>query len=317
EALYRLSDSLNIIGSSRQLLTLLSKANRYAKNDRPVLITGESGVGKESLARFVHATSGRKNKEIFTINCATLTEDVIISRLFGHVKGAFTGAYRDREGIFKSADGGTLFLDEVGELSLEVQAMLLRVIQEGQYSRMGENKMWKTNVRIIAATNRDITEMVVDKKFRQDLMFRLNVLLIKVPPLRNRRSDLPLLVKYKLAELNREYGFARLMPDKQGMKVLREYRFPGNIRELFNIIERAYFSGEEDQLSFTPEMFLPVRNTIWDSNDLTLETMERKHILTVLEKCNGKVSGPGGAAKMLGLNRTTLLSRMDKLGLNP
>ncbi len=315
---YQLSDKLNIIGTSRMLVNLLERAKRFAPNDRPVLINGESGVGKESTAKFVHLNSPRHEKPMVTLNCATLTENDIISHLFGHVKGAYTGAVDNRIGLFTLANDGTLFLDEVGELSLNVQAMLLRVLQEGQFTSMGSNKVQHTNARIIAATNRDLDDMVRQKTFRQDLLYRLNVLCLEVPPLRKRIKDAHQLLDYKLSQLNQKYGMNVASPSEAEYAKLEQYEFPGNIRELFNLVERGYFSSIDGSLKLSE--YLSAGRYSEANSDLparmTLQEHEAYYIREVLEQCDWQIGGPDGAAKVLGLNRSTLNSRMKKLGIH-
>lgn len=312
---YVLTDRLNIIGTSRRLMAVLDRAERYALNDRPVLIQGESGVGKESLANYVHLNSKLRERTMVSINCATLQENTIISKLFGHVKGAFTGAYRDTEGLFSQANDSTLFLDEVGELTPQVQAMLLRVLQLGEYNRMGDGKLFRTNARVVAATNRDLSAMVAEGKFREDLRYRLDVLKLVIPSLRERRDDIPQLLRYKLAQLNLEYGLNKDMPEEADLQRLCRYAFPGNIREMFNLLERSYFSTDGVALVFPEEMFLngnapQVVNTI-----MTYQENEKHHLLRALAKCDWKISGPGGACELLDLKRGTLMAKVRKLGL--
>ncbi len=315
-SIYNLSDSLNIIGSSKALVDTLERGRNFAKSDAAVLITGESGVGKESMARFIHLNSKRKETPMITVNCATLTSSDVISQLFGHVKGAFTGAYKDREGLFALADHSSLFLDEVGELSFEAQAMLLRVVQSGEFNRMGDKKIFQTNVRLIAATNRNLREMVIQKKFREDLLYRLNVLILPIPPLRKRQSDLPQLVTYKLGQLNKQYGFNLKEPSLEDLDALQGYSFPGNIRELFNIIERAYFSGGGERLRINKQVLqFKTEDTLHNTSITALRENERNHILRALEFCEGQIGGKDGAAALLGIKRSTLNSKMKKLGI--
>ena len=312
---YQLIDELNIVGTSRRLLNTLERAERFAQNDRPVLIQGESGVGKESMAQYVHLNSARGEREMVSINCATLQENTIISKLFGHVKGAFTGAYKDTEGLFSQANDSTLFMDEVGELTPQVQAMLLRVLQLGEYNRMGDGKLFKTNARIIAATNRDLSAMVAAGDFREDLRYRLDVLKLELPPLRERRDDAPQLLRYKLNELNLKYGLSKEMPQDVHLQRLLRYPFPGNIRELFNLIERSYFSTDGPVLEFPETMFTGHVAQRYDTAPLTYQENEKRHLLRVLEHCDWKISGPGGACEVLDLKRGTLMAKMRKLGL--
>lgn len=312
---YILTDKLNIIGTSRRLIALLDQAARFALNDRPVLIQGESGVGKESIANYVHLNSKLNGREMVSINCATLQENTIISKLFGHVKGAFTGAYKDTEGLFSQANDSTLFLDEVGELTPQVQAMLLRVLQLGEYNRMGDGKLFKTNARIIAATNRDLGDMVTAGSFREDLRYRLDVLKLEVPPLRDRRQDIPQLISYKLNLLNEAYDFGKTMPEAQDMQRLLRYPFPGNIRELFNLLERSYFSTDGQALAFPTSTFAHTEDRPDTGRVLTYEENERAHLVRAMELCEWKVTGPAGACELLNLKRGTLLAKLRKLGI--
>lgn len=312
---YNIIDRLNIIGTSRRLMTVLERAERYALNNRPVLIQGESGVGKESLANYVHLNSNLRQRTMVSINCATLQENTIISKLFGHVKGAFTGAYRDAEGLFSQANDSTLFLDEVGELTPQVQAMLLRVLQSGEYNRLGEGKIFKTNARIVAATNRDLSAMVAEGTFREDLRYRLDVLKLEIPALRERRDDIPQLLHYKLTQLNREYGLNKEMPTETDLQRLCAYEFPGNIREMFNLVERSYFSTDGVALSFPRGMFLDGGHQPVTGQLMTFQENEKHHLVKALTQCDWKISGPGGACELLDLKRGTLMAKVRKYGL--
>lgn len=310
------ADRLRIVGTSRLLREVLKKADAVAASTSPVLITGETGTGKESLARYVHANGGRRNHPLFTINCGTLTENDIISNLFGHAKGAYTGAAKDRIGLFGEADGATLFLDEVGELTPFAQTKLLRVIQQGTYQRMGENKTRKCDVRLITATNRQLTRMVSKGTFREDLFYRLAVLPLKLPPLRHRRGDIPLLVEYQLAKLNAERGRKLQMPSSRQLTWLKHQRFPGNIRQLFNIVERAFIFSKGKKLNLGPETIGPVIAAPRGETDaLSFDEMASLHIRRVLDRCYWKIEGPGGAAEVLGLKPGTLRGKMRRLGI--
>lgn len=313
--MYQLTDQLNIVGTSRRLALTLERAARYALNDRPVLIQGESGAGKESLAQYVHLNSKLRDREMISINCATLQESTIISKLFGHVKGAFTGAYKDTEGLFSQANGSTLFLDEVGELTPQVQAMLLRVLQLGEYNRMGDGKLFRTDARIIAATNRDLSVMVREGTFREDLRYRLDVLKLDIPPLRERRDDIPQLLRYKLGELNLKYGMNKSFPADDHLQRLLLYPFPGNIRELFNLVERSYFSTDGPALEFPEEMVLSSGPAPSSFAPVTYQENERQHLERALAYCDWKISGPGGACELLDLKRGTLMAKLRKLGI--
>ena len=315
--LYLAADELGIVGSSRELTEVLHRALHFAATDRPLLILGETGVGKESLARLVHRLSKRRNKPFEIINCGAINDDLAGSQLFGHVRGAFTGASSDRAGLLARAEGGTVFLDEVGELSPRVQIALLRVLQNKEYSPVGSEEVKTTNVRIVAATNRNLPEMIAQKQFRRDLYHRINVLALHLPPLRKRVGDLPQLLRYRLDELNATEGLNRTLPKGDCLIRLEAYPFPGNIRELFAVIDRACFNGFDGPLAFRlgelPEDCLPVATE--DDELLTMEELQRRHIRRVLRACGGKVSGAGGVAEVLGMKRGTLLGLMGRLGL--
>ncbi|MEL7163161.1 MAG: sigma 54-interacting transcriptional regulator [Bacteroidota bacterium] len=282
--------AVGILGSSAGLNELLYRADHFARNNCPLLIFGETGVGKKSLANFVHHRSSRRQAKITHFNCATLSGELISSSLFGHAKGAFTGAYQAQSGIFAEANGGTLFLDEVGELPLEAQSMLLCVLEEGIYRRVGETKEVCTDVRIIAATNRDLRQMVAAGTFREDLYYRLDVLPLNVPPLRERRSDILPLVSEKLRCLNQEYGLGRRMPTDEDLNRVLIYSYPGNIRELFNIVERAYFSPGGERLCFPCELFGGGVSDRSASPFRTLEECQKEHIRRVVDFCDGKIA---------------------------
>jgi len=315
-SLYDICDELGIVGSSRTLIDTLTLADSYAKNSRPLLIRGETGVGKESLAHLVHRLSRLREAPFERVNCGTITDELALSGLFGHVKGAFTGAVSDYDGIFARAEGGTVFLDEVGELPIRVQAMLLRVLQDGEYMKLGGSKLLKSNVRIIAATNRDLKSMVADGTFREDLFHRLDFLRLSLPSLRDRTGDVTILVKHRLSYLNKTEFLEREMPTDEGMRMLESYHFPGNIRELFGLLERAYFDGSVGPVQVTQELL-----SISDGKGpqeiklLSFAENERRHLLRVLTHCKWKIGGKGGAAEILGLPRTTLISKMERLGL--
>jgi transcriptional regulator with GAF, ATPase, and Fis domain len=251
------------------------------------------------------------------VNCATLPANLIESELVGHERGAFTGAMERKIGRFELADGGTIFLDEIGELPVELQAKLLRVLQEGEFERLGNPKTMKVNVRVIAATNRNLEQAIQKKEFREDLYYRLNVFPIICPPLRERKEDIPLLVKHFCQKHEGKIGKKINNVSPAVMKVLMEYNWPGNIRELENIIERALILSKGDTLEYGDWLPMPKEDDIKTSSDklLPLEEMERQHIIAALEKTNWKVSGEKGAAKILGLNPTTLEARMKKMGI--
>jgi chemotaxis protein methyltransferase CheR len=305
----------NIIGRSDMLKYVLFKVEQVAATDATVMILGETGTGKELIARAIHAASSRKERPLIKVNCATLPANLIESELFGHEKGAFTGADHRLIGRFDVANGATLFLDEVGELPLELQPKLLRVIEHGEFERLGSTKTLKTDVRIIAASNRDLEEEVEKGRFRKDLWFRLNIFPITVPPLRQRIDDIPLLVENFLDKYSRKHGRKIHAVSKQTMNRLQGYSWPGNVRELENLIERAVIGTSGTKL----QVVVPTDNESTDipisDADQTLEEMERKYILKVVEKTRWRIEGPQGAARILGLNPSTLRSRMQKLGI--
>ena len=309
-----------IVGQSRPLVEVLRNVKQVANTDATALILGETGTGKELIARAIHQSGKRSKRPFITLNCAALTINLVESELFGHEPGSFTGADRQREGRFELADGGTLFLDEVSELSLEVQAKLLRVLQEAQFERVGGSKTLSVDVRIIVATNRDLQQEMIAGRFRADLFYRLNVYPIMVPPLRDRKEDIPLLVEYFVGRLsNRIRKVIRRIPSST-MNQLVAYEWPGNVRELKNVVERAIITSQTAELHL-PEA-LAVRTSIpqepinLGNGDLpTLAYVENKYITHVLQTTGWRISGPKGAAKTLNLNPSTLRYRIKKLGI--
>ncbi len=303
-----------IIGQSSGLKSVLHKVEQIATSDTTVLVLGETGTGKELVARAVHELSLRNRRPLIKVNCGALPTNLIESELFGHEKGAFTDAQSKHLGRFEIADGATLFLDEIGELPVDLQAKLLRVVQDGEFERLGSSHTIKVDVRIIAATNRDLEEEVRKGGFREDLWYRLNVFPISVPPLRERQDDIPLLVQYYADKIAKRMGKTITHVSTSVMAELQSYGWPGNIRELENVLERAVIktSGRKlhlaDQLT-KPSRFLP-------KGPDTLEAMEKEHILRVLEQTNWKVSGKNSAAEILGLDRSTLRARMIKLNIH-
>ena len=284
-----------------------------APTDSSVLIRGETGTGKELLAQAIHRLSPRGRHVMVKVNCAALPSGLVESELFGREKGAFTGALARQVGRFEVADGSTLFLDEVGELPADVQVKLLRVLQEGEFERLGSPRTIKVNVRVIAATNRDLAEEVRKGRFREDLFYRLNVFPIRMPPLRERPQDIPLLVWVFLEDLSSRMGKKITQVPRAAMEALQRHSWPGNIRELRNVIEHAAIITTGDTLRVpalgvdAPAAPLPQ----------TLADAERKHILRALESTGWRIKGPKGAAMVLGLNPATLYSRMKKLGIHP
>ncbi len=303
----------DITGDSPAIRAVLAQMEKVATTEASVLLLGETGTGKELIAQRIHDLSPRSGRPLIKVNCAALPPTLMESELFGREKGAYTGAVSREAGRFELADGSTLFLDEVGELSLDLQTKLLRVLQEGEFERVGSSRTRKVDVRIVAATNRDLAEAVREGDFRKDLFYRLNVFPIQVPPLRERREDIPLLVWAFVEELGRSTG-RRIDTISQGtMDRLERYGWPGNIRELRNVIERSMILSQGSTL----QLVLPeARESVLDEN-LSLDDVQRRHIRRVLEMTGGRISGRGGAADQLGVRPTTLRSRMQRLGLDP
>jgi len=305
----------DLIGDSPAIRKVLGSVRKVAPTDSTVLVTGETGTGKEVVVRAIHGLSARKHKILVKVNCAALPGGVIESELFGHEKGAFTGALNRRVGRFELANGGTLFLDEVGDLPLELQAKLLRVLQEGEFERLGGTATLKVNVRLIAATNRDLETAVKEGRFRADLFYRLNVFPIAIPPLRQRQEDVPRLTRHFAMVYAVKMGKSIETIAEQAMVQLAAYRWPGNVRELQNVIERAVILSPGSRLELDDFVAAPVAASP-TSPGRTLERIERDHILSVLESVGWRVSGDRGAGQILGLKRTTLEARMKKLGIS-
>lgn len=304
----------NIICQSNSYLDVLSKVHQVAPTDTTVLITGESGTGKELLANALHNNSKRKEQTLIKVNCATLPKELFESELFGHKKGAFTGAVDHRIGKFTLADGGTIFLDEIGEVPIDLQPKLLRVLQEGEFDQLGGVGTQKVNARIIAATNRDLEEMVAQGTFREDLYYRLNVFPIHNIPLRERKSDIPLLAQFFMEKYTAKIGKSFKRLSKKTAALLMQYDFPGNIRELENIIERAVII--ENGTTLQPGEWLPKgRTALQKTGFLPLETVQRNHIVEVLNHTNWRVSGVRGAAQILKVKDKTLFAKMKRLGI--
>jgi transcriptional regulator with GAF, ATPase, and Fis domain len=304
-----------IVGKSDILKRVLKTVAQVASTDATVLILGETGTGKELVARAIHSRSLRKERTLVRINCATLPGTLIESELFGHEKGAFTGALAKKMGRFELADGGTIFLDEIGELPLELQAKLLRVLQEGEFERVGSAVTQKVNVRVIAATNRDLKQEAEEGRFRRDLYYRLSVFPIELPPLRNRSNDIPLLAWYFISKKQAELGKTISKVPKEVMESLVAYQWPGNIRELENVIERAVILSHGQTLTLHDSLGGEQTLNLLHTAVTDLDEIERRHILQVLEQCAWKVKGKGNAADKLGLNPSTLSFRMRKLGI--
>lgn len=318
-----------IIGKSNALHEILQQILLVAPIDTSVLITGESGTGKELIAREIHSRSKRAGHPMIKINCAAIPKNLFESEFFGHARGAFTGAYKDREGFFQIADRGTLFLDEVGEIPLELQGKLLRVLQEGEYQRVGEEKVRKVDVRIISATNRDLGREVTAGRFREDLYYRVNVFPFLLPPLRDRKEDIPLLVNHFLALTSRRLNRPKPHLTQSEIESLTKYDWPGNIRELQNVMERAVITSHLGKLDsgISSIAHLTVSTTARGVQttgqidkggiltDAELRQLERENMIEALRVCNGKIYGPRSASEKLGIKPTTLISRLKKMGI--
>lgn len=304
----------NIISTSESYKSVLKKVEQVADSEATVLILGETGTGKELLARAVHQLSDRAEKSMIKVNCGALPANLIESELFGHEKGAFTGAYQTKKGRFELAHKGTIFLDEIGELPLDLQAKLLRVLQEGEFEKLGGEKTIRVDVRVIAATNRDLEQKVVKKTFREDLFYRLNVFPIINIPLRERKDDIPPLVRFFVDKFSKKMGKKIVEIPQKALKKLAAYNFPGNVRELENIVERSIILSTDKTLIFDTALF---RNTKVKSETFpSLEESQKNHIIEALRRTNGRISGSKGAANLLQINDKTLVSRMKKLEIN-
>ncbi len=305
---------LEMIGCSPAFQKIRNLIDRVAPKDVTVLISGESGTGKELVARDLHEKSIRKDKPLITMNCAALPENLVESELFGHEKGAFTGAHSQKKGKFEFADGATLFLDEIGDMSLPTQAKLLRVLQEGTFQRIGGNRTLKADVRVIAATNKDLQEEIKKGAFREDLYYRINVVQIHIPPLRERKEDIPLLAEHFFKKYNELYSKQIRKISDHAMIQLAEYAFPGNVREFQNLIERAVImeQGDELALDFLPKSSFQIPHSESQDSNGTLEELEKEHIERVIKQVNYNKSR---AARILGIARKTLREKMQRYGL--
>lgn len=317
-----------IIGRSHPIKTVISQIELVAPTDATVLIQGESGTGKELVAREIHKRSGRRDKALIKVNCATIPKDLYESEFFGHIKGAFTGALKDRIGRFEAANGGTIFLDEVGEIPPDLQSKLLRILQEGEYERLGEDKTRTVDVRLIAATNKDLKKEVNVGRFRDDLFYRLNVFPIHIAPLRDRKDDIQLLAAHFGDKLSKKLNVPKPRLTKANALDLQAYDWPGNVRELENAIERAMILSRSETLNFAhikEPTSVPGKPTDGDAPTaatqkgvLTAEEMrhfERQNTLNALERCQWKIYGTDGAARLLDLKPTTLIERMKRMGI--
>ncbi|HYH17070.1 MAG TPA: sigma 54-interacting transcriptional regulator [Azospirillum sp.] len=322
----RLSGSHHgIIGGSAAVQKILQQVELVAPTNANVLVTGESGTGKELIARAIHEASRRSGRPLIRVNCAAIPRELFESEFFGHARGAFTGALRDRVGRFELADGGTLFLDEVGEIPPDLQGKLLRVLQDGQFERVGEERTRRVDVRIVAATNRDLRAEVERGRFRRDLYFRLNVFPIESPPLRERLEDVPPLAAHFLRDAVRKLNTGELTLTEDNVRKLMSYRWPGNVRELQNVVERAAILARNGRIRFdlpaaegaaalpAPSAAAATAQAIETERDR--RARERANIVAALDAAGGKVSGPGGAAELLGVPATTLSSRIKALGI--
>jgi formate hydrogenlyase transcriptional activator len=310
----------DVVGESRAIQRVLGSVRMVAGTESTVLVTGETGTGKELVVRAIHGLSARKDKILVKVNCAALPSGVIESELFGHEKGAFTGALTRRVGRFELAHHGTLFLDEVGDLPLELQAKLLRVLQDGEFERVGGTQTLKVDVRVVAATNRDLKSAVEDGRFRADLYYRLNVFPIAIPPLRERIEDVPRLARHFAMIYSAKMGKRIDSIGEKALGTLTAYRWPGNVRELQNVIERAVILTQNHRLELDDALAGPAVGSVAEPrpavSSRTLDEMERRHILSVLESVGWRVSGDRGAARILGVKRTTLEARMSRLGIS-
>jgi len=304
-----------VVGTSPALRAVLRRVSKVAPSDCTVLITGETGTGKELIARAIHKRSRRASQAFVSVNCAAIPRDLIASELFGHEKGAFTGAVQRRLGRFELAEGGTIFLDEIGELTPEIQLALLRVLQEREFDRVGGSGPIRADVRVIAATHRDLPAAVAAGTFRSDLYYRINVFPLEVPPLRHRKEDIPLLVEYFIGRYASKAGKKIASIEKKSLAYLESYSWPGNIRELQNIIERSVILCDSDRFA-VDESWLSVKPSASRRLPDDLSAQERERIEAALARTRGRVSGPFGAAVRLGIPASTLDSKIKSLRID-
>ena len=303
-----------IVGRSSALRQVLQLVEMVAASDATVLLLGETGTGKELIARAIHERSQRHKQTFVTLNCAAIPGSLFESELFGHERGAFTGATMQRAGRLEAADRGTLFLDEVGEMPLEMQPKLLRTLQEHTYERLGSSRTKNVDIRLVAATNADLEQMIDEKQFRSDLYYRLNVFPIRIPPLRERREDIPLLVQHFTQKYARQMGKQIDTIPTATIQKLQRWSWPGNVRELENLIERSVILTTGSVLAVT---FPEKMNGAIDAATVVSDYEEQQRIMRILQETKGRVSGPNGAALRLGIKRSTLIDRMKKFGINP
>jgi formate hydrogenlyase transcriptional activator len=305
-----------IVGQSAALQKVLEQVAIVAPTDSTVLLHGETGTGKELIARAIHNLSSRRERSYVRMNCAAIPSGLLESELFGHEKGAFTGALIQRRGRFELADGGSLFLDEIGDISLELQPKLLRAVQEQEFERLGSSKTIQVNVRLIAATHRDLRAMIREEKFREDLFYRFNVFPIEIPPLRERREDIPLLVNYFISKLSQRMRKQITSVSRQTMEVLTNHSWRGNVRELANFIERAVILTRGDELQVPISELRPSSEIgIVSSSISSFRQAESNVIIDALRAASGRIAGKGGAAERLGLKRTTLQNKIRRFGI--
>ena len=304
-----------VIGKSRAIRKVLEQVSIVAPTDATVLLHGETGTGKELVANAIHNLSSRRGRAFVRTNCAAIPSGLLESELFGHERGAFTGALMQRKGRFEIADGGSLFLDEIGDISLELQPKLLRAVQEQEFERLGSAKTIQVNVRIIAATHRDLASMIREEKFREDLFYRFNVFPIEIPPLRERREDIPLLVNYFVSKFSRRMGKQITSIPKATMESLTNNTWPGNVRELANFIERAVILSRGEALQVPMNEVSSSYPRTVSEQGATFRDAERTVIIDALRAASGRIAGDGGAADRLGLKRTTLQHKIRRLGI--
>ncbi len=328
EEIRTLGNYNEIIGDSKPLIQVLKKVRQVSKTDATVLIYGETGTGKEAIARAIHASSQRNHKPLITVNCTTIPATLIESELFGHEKGAFTGATTERQGRFALADKGTIFLDEIGELPIDMQAKLLRVLQEGEFEPIGTSKNIRVDVRVIVATNRDLVKEIEKGNFREDLYYRLNVFPIDLPPLQNRGEDIIKLATYFIKKFCKKMGYVTKSLSQQDLQLLKTYHWPGNVRELQNVIERAVIISQGKRINLQGLIAVendegqnhalnpPVTKAAGFLTEKDLKQIERDNLLAALNATGWRVSGTKGAARLLRMNPSTFASRMKKLGIN-